>query len=147
MKTLGLDIGDKTIGLAVSDEAGVISFPRRTYRRLSRREDERFISQLLKQENIRRVVYGLPYHLDGSIGPQAEKTLQFIRRLENRLRHDDELNQVELIAWDERLTSKQADQALIAQDMRRAERKQYIDALAASFILQNYLDRENRRQE
>lgn len=147
MKTLGLDIGDKTIGLAVSDEAGVISFPRQTYRRLSRREDERFISQLLKQENIRRVVYGLPYHLDGSIGPQAEKTLQFIRRLENRLRHDDELNQVELIAWDERLTSKQADQALIAQDMRRAERKQYIDALAASFILQNYLDRENRRQE
>lgn len=147
MKTLGLDIGDKTIGLAVSDESGIISFPRETYRRISRRDDERFLNDLIKQEKIQRVVYGLPYNMDGSLGPQAEKTTKFITRLANRLRHDEDLKEIELIASDERLTSKMADKAMISQDMRRETRKQYIDALAASFILQNYLDRENRRQE
>lgn len=68
-------------------------------------------------------------------------------RLNHRLRHDPEIGDIELIASDERLTSKMADKAMISQDMRRETRKQYIDALAASFILQNYLDRENRRQE
>lgn len=147
MKILGLDIGDKTIGLAVSDEAGVISFPRETYYRVSRRDDERFLSDLIKQERIERIVYGLPYNMDGSLGPQAEKVDKFITRLGNRLRHDPELSDIELVASDERLTSKMADKAMITQDMRRETRKQYIDALAASFILQNYLDRENRRKE
>ena len=147
MKTLGLDIGDKTIGIAVSDDAGVISFPRETYRRISRRDDERYITDLLKREAISRIVYGLPYNMDGSLGPQAEKTGKFMDRLNHRLCQDTEIGDIELIASDERLTSKMADKAMISQDMRRETRKQYIDALAASFILQNYLDRENRRQE
>lgn len=147
MKTLGLDIGDKKIGLAVSDDSGVISFPRETYYRTNRRDDERYLAELVTNEKIGRIVYGLPLNMNGTYGPQAEKTEQFIKRLKQRFKHDLALADTEFISSDERLTSKMADDAMISQDMRRENRKQYVDALAASLILQNYLDRENRRQD
>lgn len=147
MKTMGLDIGDKKIGIAVSDDTGVISFPRETYYRVSRRDDERYLAELVTSEGISRIVYGLPLNMNGSFGPQAEKTDQFIKRLKQRFNRDPALANVELVSSDERLTSKMADDAMISQDMRRENRKQYVDALAASLILQNYLDRENRRQD
>lgn len=146
MKVMALDVGDVRIGIALSDDAGVFAFPRETYTRVSRKEDERYLAELAKAEQVQCLVYGLPYNMNGTLGPQAEKTTQFIKRLGQRFRHDEQLMHIEMIPVDERLTSVMADKAMLMQDKRRAERKQYVDALAASLILQTFLDSKHRRE-
>lgn len=145
MKKMALDIGDVRIGIALSDEGEVFAFPRETYVRLNRKEDERYLAELAMAEQIDTVVYGLPYNMNGTLGPQADKTRQFVKRLAQRFAHHEYLKNIRFIAVDERLTSVMADKAMLLQDKSRADRKQYVDALAASLILQTYLDSKHRR--
>lgn len=146
MKKMALDIGDVRIGIALSDEGQVFAFPRETYTRTSRKEDERHLAELAAAEQIDVVVYGLPYNMNGTLGPQAEKTEQFIKRLAHRFAHDQRLQSIQFVPVDERLTSVMADKAMLLQDKSRAERKRHVDALAASLILQTYLDSNHRRK-
>lgn len=138
---MGLDIGDRTIGIALSDESALMAFPAENYRRVSVKKDVDHLVDLMVHNGILEVVAGMPYNMNGSIGPQAEKTQQFIASLEKKLRHTDRLDRrIPVSIWDERLTSKAAERDLITADMRRDKRKQEIDMVAAALILQGYLD-------
>jgi putative Holliday junction resolvase len=130
MRTLALDVGEKTVGIAISDELGISAYPRETLRRdgteLSRLE------RLVTAEEVGEVVVGLPVSLNGTLGPSAERVLDFVRQLQPRLT-------VPVVTWDERLTTAEAEKMLIAADTRRAKRRKVIDQIAATLILQNYL--------
>lgn len=146
MKWLGLDVGDKRIGIAISDETETISFPRETLHRSSIKEDLRHITEIIEEESVIGVVYGLPLHMGGDRSEQAEKIENFISKLKKRTRHA--LN-LELIydSMDERLTSVSAERSMIDQDFSRHKRKEHIDALAAQLILQTYLERKRNKNE
>jgi len=130
MRVMALDVGEKTVGIAVSDELGIVASPRETLRR-DGTELER-LTALVSGEEIGEVVVGLPISLNGTLGPSAERVLQFVEQLRARLG-------VPIKTWDERLTTAEAEKMLIAADTRRAKRRQVIDQVAASLILQNYL--------
>lgn len=141
MKWLALDVGDKRIGIAISDRDGSISFPRETLHRTTTKEDLKHIIDIILEEEVLGVVYGIPYHMHGEMSEQAEKIKSFIAKLEKRTRHA--LN-LELIydSIDERLTSVAAEKSMLSQDFSRNKRKEHIDALAAQIILQTYLERK-----
>ena len=134
MRLLGLDVGDRRIGLAISDPNGKIAVPLRVLRRVALEQDIAAIAALVKAEEVERVVAGLPLRLDGSVGSQAESVQEFVRRLLPAVG-------VPVTLWDERFSSVQADE-LLRHDDRRASRrgKAEQDALAAAIILQAYLD-------
>lgn len=132
-RILALDLGEKRIGLAVSDEKRIIAQPIGFIKRNKWQEDIKAIKEYISSFSIAKVVIGLPKSLDGSIGPSGKIALEFARRLEEEL---DE----EIILWDERLTTAQAERVLIQGGVRRRKRKLAIDKLAAVLILQNYLD-------
>ncbi len=132
-RIMGLDVGDKTIGVAISDLLGLTAQGITTIIRKSKKEDYSVLKQLIDEYNINRIVVGLPKNMNGSIGSQAEKTIKFAEKLKNKFN-------IELIYQDERLTSKAAENMLIAGDVRRDKRKDVIDKVAATFILQTHLD-------
>ena len=133
---LGLDFGDKTVGVAVSDALGISAQGVETIRRERpdklRRTLAR-IEELADSYHVAGVVLGLPKNLDGSLGERAQKTLAFKEMLEKRL-------QLPVVLEDERLTTNEAHRALDEAGIKRENRKQYLDTMAASLILQNYLD-------
>ena len=133
MRYLGLDVGDRVIGVAVSDETGTIASGAPTLRRVGPRKDVRAIAELIRTHGAGEVVVGLPRRLDGSIGPQAQKVLAFMEDLRPVAR-------VPVVPWDERFTSVVAEQALVEADVSRRGRKALVDKVAAILILQNYLD-------
>lgn len=133
MRILGLDLGDKRIGVALSDPLGWTAQGLSVLRSTGVRGDIRKIKELVTQHEVSKVVVGLPLNMDGSAGPRAEKARVFARRLGQVLELPVEL-------WDERLTTVEAERLLIQADMRRAGRRQVIDKMAAVLILQNYLD-------
>ena len=133
-KILGLDVGDKYIGIAVSDTLGLTAQGYRTYHKGTREEDLKFFSDVVMQFNIRKVVAGLPKDMEGNETAQARKTRNYCQFLAKRLGFT-----VEYV--DERLTSKASEQVLIEGGVRRENRKKYIDTLAAQMILQVYLDK------
>lgn len=140
-KIMGLDIGDRSIGIAVSDENGTIAFPLENYIRTGLKKDLAHLVDLVAERGVETIVAGMPYNMNGTLGPQGEKTKQFIKALEKKLRYTTQLERpVEVVTWDERLTSKAAQRDLIAMDMRREKRKQHIDMVAGTLILQGYLD-------
>ncbi|WP_459128807.1 Holliday junction resolvase RuvX [Guggenheimella bovis] len=147
MRWLGLDIGDVRIGLSTGTNEQKIAFPHSTLHRTTRREDERAIQEIIEKEQIDGIVYGLPRHMTGELSEQAEKTEKFMDKLLHRLRSAGFSGEVHAI--DERLTSVQAERSLLAQDMSRKKRKDHIDAIAASIILQTFLDqkKENKMVE
>lgn len=132
-RIMGLDVGDRTVGVAISDLLGFTAQGITTIIRKSKREDYAALKEMIDEYDIEKVVVGLPKNMNGSIGPQGEKTIKFAEKLKNKF-------SIELIYQDERLSSKAAEDMLIAGDVRREKRKDVIDKVAATFILQTYLD-------
>ena len=134
MKTLGLDLGTKRIGVAVSDESGRIALPIAT---LSGDQPAcEIIADILNladQHGAERIVIGMPTSLSGEAGPAAQKAAQFARALAAE-------TDLQVITWDERLTTALAEKTMVAADVKRRQRRQKIDKVAATLILQNYLD-------
>ena len=139
MKKLGLDVGDKTIGVAVSDEMGIIADGVTTIERVGIKKDTGKVLDYIKEYNCDTVVIGLPLKLDGMDSPQTEKVREFRQKLENKLKGGG-MNHVKVEFYDERLTTVMAERVLIEADMRRNKRKEITDRQAAIIILQSYLD-------
>ena len=138
-RLLGLDLGTKTIGLAVADTRHQIATPFDTIRRTKFGADAAQLEALIDAENIGGVVLGLPLNMDGSAGPRVQATHAFVRNLEARNSFPD----LPVLVWDERLSSVAVERTLIDADTSRAKRSAVIDKMAAAFILQGVLDRLN----
>ncbi len=130
---MGLDFGAKSIGIAISDEAGLIASPRDTLRRSNRDKDIAWLTELARREGVEEILVGMPLSLDGSEGPQARKVMEFIKTLKLH-------SGLHVRPWDERLTTVAAERALIEGNVSRAHRKKVVDQVAAALILQGYLD-------
>ena len=130
---MGLDVGEKTIGVALSDELGLTAQPCQTLKRKGEDQDLRAIRMLLEERGISVVVVGLPKNMDGSIGRQARRVTAFAARIEESL-------DIPVVLWDERLSTAAAERVLIEADMSRAKRRKHVDKLAAAIILQGFLD-------
>lgn len=137
-KILCLDVGEKRIGVAVSDLLGLLAQPVETVLRKSGKDAIRQIGEILKRDHIRTVVVGLPKNMDGSEGFQAENIRKFAQKL------TEMFSDVEIVYWDERLTSKMAYQSLSHIKVEKAKEKKLIDTVAAVHILQSYLDAKRR---
>ncbi len=135
---MGLDVGDKTIGVAISDLLQITAQGLITIKRESYEKDFNRLEAIIKEYNIKKIVVGLPKNMNNTIGPQGEKVIKFTEKLKARFK------KVEIIYEDERLTTSAAERLLIEGDMRREKRKTVIDKVAATFILQTYLDRKGR---
>ncbi|WP_188067751.1 Holliday junction resolvase RuvX [Brevibacillus brevis] len=136
-RLMGLDVGDKTIGVAVSDELGWTAQGVETIKRQSKEKDFARLSELVSQYQIGAFVVGLPKNMNGTIGPRAEKCQAFGKLLEER-------TSLPVHMWDERLTTMAAERMLISADVSRQKRKTVIDKMAATLILQGYLDAKSR---
>lgn len=132
-RILGLDIGDKTIGVAVSDLLGITAQGITTIRRTSKEKDLSALKDIVSDYKAEKIVVGLPKNMDGSIGFQGEKVISFTEDIKDKLSID-----IEYI--DERLTTVSAERVLIEADLSRKNRKKVIDKVAATYILQFYLD-------
>ena len=130
---MGLDFGAKSIGIAISDEGGLIASPRDTLRRSNLAKDVAWLTELARKEGVEEILVGMPLSLDGSEGPQARKVMEFIKTLKLH-------SGLHVHPWDERLTTVAAERALIEGNVSRARRKKVIDQVAAALILQSYLD-------
>lgn len=133
MRLLGLDVGDRTIGVALSDESATLASGLPTIRRTGIKKDVKELAELARGREVGGVVVGLPRSLDGSEGPQARKVLAFVEALKAAVK-------VPVVTWDERLTTVAAEQALIEGGVSRRRRKDLVDKVAAVLILQTYLD-------
>jgi len=134
MRILGLDVGDKTIGVAVSDGLGLTAQGLATINRRSYDKDFKQLSAYIEEYEVSEVVVGLPKNMDGSLGRQAEKVMLFVEKLRERLG-------IDVSMYDERLSTSLVQKAMIEADVSRAKRKKVVDMLAAQVILQGYLDR------
>lgn len=136
MRIMGLDYGSKTMGVAISDALGItaqgIEIIRRDKENKMRQTLAR-IEELVKEYDVERIVLGLPKNMNNTMGERAVKSLELKEVLERRCG-------LEVVMWDERLTTVAADKALIECGIRRENRKKYVDEIAAVFILQGYLD-------
>lgn len=136
MRILGLDFGSKTVGVAVSDALGITAQGVET---IVRKEENKLrqtlarIEELAKEYEVDRIVLGFPKNMNNTVGERGEKTLEFKAMLERR-------SGLPVILWDERLTTVEAERTLIESNVRRENRKKYVDKIAAVFILQGYLD-------
>jgi len=133
-RLLGLDLGTKTIGLALSDVTRSIASPYETIRRTKFTADAKALAAIVDKEGVGGLVIGLPINLDGSEGPRAQSTRAFARNLAG---HVD----VPMAFWDERLSTAAVERHLIEADASRKRRAQVIDRMAAAYILQGALDR------
>lgn len=133
-RILALDVGDRTIGLALSDDLGLTAQGRPTIERKGLRQDLETLARLVSEEGVGEIVVGLPLQLDGHRGPQADKVLTFVETLKSTFG-------LPVTTWDERLTSVAAERVLLEGGVRRARRRAVRDQLAAVLILQSYLDR------
>ena len=143
MRILGLDYGSKTVGVAVSDPLGLTA---QSVETIWRKQENKLrqtlarIEELAAEYQAEKIVLGLPKNMNNTIGERAEKTLEFREMLERR-------TGLPVVVWDERLTTVEAERTLMEASVRRENRKQYLDQLAAVFILQGYLDfLSNQRQ-
>ncbi|NLY81430.1 MAG: Holliday junction resolvase RuvX [Clostridiales bacterium] len=145
IRILALDVGDKTIGVAVSDPLGIIAQGITTVERIGIKKDTNRIVDYVKEYECSAVVLGLPINLDGSDSVQTQKVYDFKTKLENKFRSTG-LSHVKLEWQDERLTTVMAERVLIDADVSRKNRKKVIDKQAAVIILQSYLDRMSNVQ-
>lgn len=147
-RLLGLDYGSKTTGVAMSDPMQLIASPLETIKREKEgkiRPTLRRIIELAAENDIERIILGYPLNMDDTRGERAEKTEAFKELLEHRLEADG-LN-IPVTLWDERLSTIDADEVLAEAEVAAADRKQYIDKIAAAFILEDYLKNRNNRAE
>lgn len=136
MRILGLDFGSKTVGVAVSDELLITAQGVEIVRRKSPaklRQTLARIEELISQYNVERIVLGYPKNMNNTEGERCEKTKEFKEMLERR-------TGLEVVLWDERLTTVAADRSMMGTGIRRENRKEFVDEIAAIFILQGYLD-------
>ncbi|MBL8944641.1 MAG: Holliday junction resolvase RuvX [Myxococcales bacterium] len=138
MRALALDVGSKTIGLALSDTDRMIATAGHTLARRGHVDDAREVARVVAEREVGLVVVGLPFELDGREGRRARAVRAFIAVLREHFTTTGVA--VELTTWDERFSTAAAERTLIEADMSRARRKQHIDAMAAQFILQGWLD-------
>ncbi len=144
MRKLALDVGDATIGVAVSDQLGIIAQGLTTIERVGIRKDAGKVLDLIREYECDTVILGLPRNMDGSEGLQCQKVREFQTMLENKM-HSTGMGNITIAFEDERLTTVMAEKVLISGDVRRADRKKVIDKQAAVIILQSYLERNNNR--
>jgi len=137
MRILALDVGTKRIGLALSDELLITAQGQATIVRRSLDEDLDKIKRIIKENNVEEAVVGLPLNMNGSYSAKTKEVVEFMDNLAKAV-------DVPVKTWDERLTTVQAERALLEADMSRAKRKKVIDKLAAQIILQSYLDSRKR---
>ena len=136
MRVLGLDYGSKTVGVAVSDPLGLTALGVEIIRRKSEnkmRQTQARIEELIREYQVEKIVLGLPKNMNNTLGDRAEKSLELKKTLERR-------TGLAVVMWDERLTTVSANRVLMETGVRREKRKDYVDEIAAIFILQNYLD-------
>ena len=136
MRIMGLDYGSKTVGVAMSDPLEITAQAVET---IWRKDENKLrktcarIEELISEYEVERIVLGLPKHMNNDLGERAQKALAFGEMVKRR-------TGLEVVMWDERLTTVEAERTLIENNVRRENRKQYIDKIAAVFILQGYLD-------
>lgn len=133
MRILGLDIGDRTIGVAVSDPLGLTAQGITTIRRKSIEKDLEEIKKICDEYSVESIVSGLPKNMNGTLGPQSEKVISFCDLIKKDIN-------LPINMWDERLTTVAAHRAMLEADLSRAKRKKIVDKMAAIYILQGYLD-------
>ena len=149
MRKIALDVGDKTVGIALSDALGITAQGLMTLERVGIRKDTGKILDLVKEYECDTIVIGLPKKLDGTYSIQSEKVYEFRTMLENKMRSTGMKN-IQVVWQDERLTTVMAEKVLIEADVSRSKRKKVIDKQAAVIIMQSYLDRlatEKRLEE
>ena len=141
MRILAMDVGDRRIGMAVSDIMGWTAQGIETLERRNDKYDKEKIAKAIDLYNPEKIVLGLPRNMNGTIGPQGEKVKEFGQLLK------EEVYKGEIIYWDERLTSVLANRIMIDADLSRRKRKKNVDMMAAVFILQSYLDYINNQKK
>ena len=134
-RIMGLDVGDKTIGVAVSDLMGLTAQGVKTVKRVGKKKDIDALKEIIKERQVNKIVSGLPKNMNGTLGTQGEKVIKFCELLE-------EETGIKIEYWDERLSTVAAERTLIQGNVRRENRKGVIDMVAAVIILQGYLDRQ-----
>ena len=139
MKKLALDVGDKTIGVAVSDALNITAQGVTNIERIGIRKDSGKVMDYIKEFDCDTVVIGLPKRLDGTDSPQTEKVYEFKTMLQNKMKSSG-MSHIKIEFYDERLTTVMAEKILIEADVSRGKRKKVIDKQAAVIILQGYLD-------
>lgn len=135
-RIMGLDVGDKTVGVAISDPLFVTAQPYETIKRRKAKFDIDRIEEIINDKEISLIVVGLPKNMNNTIGPQSMKVMSFVDLIKKRI-------DIDIFYEDERLTTVQSEAVLIDMNVRRENRKTHIDKIAASFILQSYLDRRS----
>ena len=143
MRVIGLDYGSKTVGVAVSDPLGLTAQGVETIWRKQEnklRQTLARIEELISEYQVERIVLGYPKNMNNTIGERALKSLEFKAKLETR-------TGLPVVMWDERLTTAEAERTLMETGVRRENRKQYLDQMAAVLILQGYLDRISMNKE
>jgi len=139
MKILGLDLGTRTLGIAISDHMGILASPIETFRFKDSDYESaiNYLEKYINQYNLTKIVIGLPLHMSGEVGESAKLIINFKELLEKRYK-------IEVVTIDERWSTKSAQRTLIEADISRAKRKNLIDKMAAVVILQSYLDRQKK---
>ena len=143
MRIMGLDYGSKTVGVAISDPLGITAQGIETIHRKAEnklRQTLARIEELVKEYEVDKLVLGFPKHMNNTIGDRAEKSLELKAMLERR-------TGLPVVMWDERLTTVEADRTMMETGIRRENRKEYVDMIAAVFILQGYLDYLSHQKE
>lgn len=138
-RIMGLDYGSKTIGVAISDALGLTAQPLETIERSGENKLRRSLArivEIVREKDIKKIVVGLPINMDGRSGERAALTLEFVEKL--KLRVD-----IPIVMQDERLTTVEADEILDESGVKRQDRKQFIDQIAAGIILKEYMEKEN----
>lgn len=138
MRKLGIDYGSKYIGLAVSDRTNTIAQSKEVLIKNDLKDILKILKEYISNYEIDEIVVGMPTSLNGTKGPRAKKTDEFINFLNNHL-------EIKVTEWDERYTTMIAEQSMIDADLSRRKRKQLVDKIAAALILQNYLDYLNKK--
>lgn len=139
MKILGLDLGSKTIGVAICDDLGLTAQVLTSIKRTALKKDLEIIRDLVEEYRVQKMVVGLPINMDGTKGESALRAEEFIETLRQSL-------VIEIIPWDERLSTVAAERILLEGDLSRKKRRKVIDRLAAAYILQGYLDSRPREK-
>lgn len=138
MRSMGLDVGEVRVGIALSDQTGLIAQGHATLERSGWDHDLAHLAEMAEAHQVERFVVGNPLNLDGSVGRQAERSRDFADRLQ-------EATGLPVVLWDERFTSLSAEKTLIEAGVRRKKRRGAIDRMAAAIMLQSYLDSRNRQ--
>jgi len=134
-RVLGLDVGSKTIGLALSDELAVAAYPLEKLMRRGTQADVEAVLQRARDAGVARIVVGLPLSLDGLVGPRARRVMVLVDALKTKLG-----DSLEVVTWDERFSTVAVERVLVDADLSRARRREVVDKQAAAYILQGYLD-------